>query len=246
MNPSTPDHGSPPEPDAAPPWPYLVALGVLIAIGLGFGSMARFARLENPAGFDRESVVRAGELRSDWPAITAGFRLATRFGNPEVATPISVFLVGLLLILGERRIAGLRRLESLFWLGLVAGGWELNNLLKIWIERARPPENLRALVLETRTFSFPSNHATFAAVFFGYLAFLLARTLPKRPPIVRRLAVAACVVLALAVAASRVWLGVHYPSDVIGGLLLGAGWVGISALIRSGWARWRRRGRSSA
>jgi undecaprenyl-diphosphatase len=115
----------------------------------------------------------------------------------------------------------------------------LNLALKLWFRRERPPELHR--LIEEGGFSFPSGHSAFAGVFFGMLALLIARGTPERPAWFRVVGVLACLVLAVLVAASRVWVGVHYPSDVIGGLLVGAGWAVAAWLVRTGWAHWRFR-----
>jgi undecaprenyl-diphosphatase len=57
----------------------------------------------------------------------------------------------------------------------------------------------------------------------------------------RSLGVAACLLLTALVASSRVWLGVHYPSDVVGGTVLGLSCVALSWTIREGWGRYRTR-----
>ena len=93
----------------------------------------------------------------------------------------------------------------------------LNNLLKILFHTPRPFEvldGIRGKRLETATgYSFPSGHTQSAAAFFTSLALLVRRAW----------AVAAAAVLMLAVGISRVYLGVHWPADVLGGLVLGTG-----------------------
>jgi len=107
---------------------------------------------------------------------------------------------------GER-IAALRL--AAIWLVTYA----VEESIKLAVHRVRPPY---ALVDEV-TYAFPSGHATLAAI----LAVLLAYRLRGRRYAALGTALAA--LYALAMAASRVALGVHYPSDVAGGLLLGAG-----------------------
>jgi len=109
--------------------------------------------------------------------------------------------------------------ESLFMLAIGVLGFA-GRELKPFVDRPRPTPNL-VRVLETEsTGSFPSGHSIFAFAFFGML-FYLAGVHIKNAAL-RMLAQAACVVLILLIGASRVYLGAHWPSDVIGGYLVGA------------------------
>jgi membrane-associated phospholipid phosphatase len=101
----------------------------------------------------------------------------------------------------------------------------LKFVLKAVVERPRPtPDLIRVLVLEQGN-GFPSGHALFAAVFFGLLAYFAFTRLRRRGP--WRLIPWCFLVLILLVGASRVYLGVHWPSDVLGGYLVGTVILGI-------------------
>jgi membrane-associated phospholipid phosphatase len=108
----------------------------------------------------------------------------------------------------------------------------LDNLIKLVISRQRPPADLVHILSPTTGFSFPSGHA----VFFTWMSFMIAVSLvPKiRPayrPIVWILAVAVIVLTCIA----RVWAGAHWPSDVIGGVLLGVGWSAFVLWLPERW-----------
>jgi len=94
----------------------------------------------------------------------------------------------------------------------------LNEAQKMWIARLRP--DLEQHLVVVKTMSFPSGHSTSSMVF--YLTSALALTQGSRW---RGLAVAAAIAMSLMVGLSRVMLGVHWPSDVIGGWSFGALWV---------------------
>jgi undecaprenyl-diphosphatase len=125
-------------------------------------------------------------------------------------------------------LAVLRRLPSAAAILVVAlgvHGW--NNVLKLIYQRARPNE-LEG-VLGAQSYSFPSGHAMAAGAVYAILAFIAWRELG---PHVRWPIVGLCVILALSVALSRVYLGVHYPTDVLAGLLAGVLWADLVVL---GW-----------
>jgi undecaprenyl-diphosphatase len=115
--------------------------------------------------------------------------------------------------------AGLRR-EALAVALSLGGAMLLSDLIKLLVSRPRPPvEHLQGVTGS----SFPSGHATQASAFWFSLVLVLRATGGSRTAI--RVAAAVALVLVVTVAASRVYLGVHYPSDVMAGILLGIGWA---------------------
>jgi undecaprenyl-diphosphatase len=123
-----------------------------------------------------------------------------------------------------------RRAGWLMLIGSISSG--LDNIIKIVISRQRPPADLVHILNPTTGYSFPSGHA----VFFTWLSFMLAFSFaPKVNPRLRPvLWVGAGVVIVLACTA-RVWAGVHWPSDVIGGFLLGIGWSAFVLWLPERW-----------
>jgi undecaprenyl-diphosphatase len=218
---------------------YGASVAGLCLLGLAFGQLGHEARVDEPTDLDNfvhDWVVRH---RHDWPALTSAFHVATLFGNPDVATLATAVITFGLYVLHRKGLAGVRKAEPFVWLGAILGGRLLSIGLKLFYQRERPPV-LNRMVSET-TYSFPSGHSVFAAVFFSMLAYVLARMIPATHAWLRLVSVALCVVMAVVVAASRVWLGVHYPTDVLGGLLLGICWVFTVWLVRVGWDHWRWR-----
>jgi undecaprenyl-diphosphatase len=100
------------------------------------------------------------------------------------------------------------------------GAVVLDNGLKLAFHRARP---LGFFAADPRTYSFPSGHALFAVCFYGALATILSAEL--RSSASRTVLWVASIVAMLCIGWSRVYLGVHYPSDVLAGYLAGAAWV---------------------
>lgn len=125
--------------------------------------------------------------------------------------------------------AGRFRTEGVSLLIAGIGGVGLILGLKDLFHRARPAPNLAHL-----GYSFPSGHSFFALTIYGMLAYLLTRhAAPPR----RRLIWAVAAAAILLVGFSRVYLGVHYPSDVIGGYLLALPWLW-GCLALPTWLRW--------
>ena len=102
----------------------------------------------------------------------------------------------------------------------LAGGAALNLLLKYLFKRARP--ELFAVVQETG-FSFPSGHAMASMCFYGMTAFLLMRSLSSWRG--RLLVMTGAAIVVVAIGISRIYLGVHYPSDVVAGYAAGSMWL---------------------
>jgi undecaprenyl-diphosphatase len=115
---------------------------------------------------------------------------------------------------------------SLLAIGYI-GGWILNKVLKDSLGRPRP--SVVEGVDIVHSLSFPSGHAMTSLIAYGAVAYLVARLEPK--PVMRRFTWTLAVVIVLAIGTSRMYLGVHYPSDVLGGYLAGLAWL---AFVASG------------
>ena len=99
---------------------------------------------------------------------------------------------------------------------------------------ARPRPDIALSLVEETGYAFPSGHAAFAAAYFGALIYVLnfieiPDGISNPYHKIRRTAQGALLLMTLAIGASRVWLGVHWPSDVVGGFLFGA--VYLAALV---------------
>jgi undecaprenyl-diphosphatase len=152
------------------------------------------------------------------PTLTAFFLVVTALGSLE-----TIGLLGLVVAI----IFGVRRkwLNLGTWLAALAGGLVLNELLKELFARPRPYFE-HPLVLET-SYSFPSGHATMSLIVYGMLAYfcvLAIRTWRARTAVVFGASL-----LVLLIGFSRIYLGVHYFSDVVAGFASGGIWL--SALI---------------
>jgi undecaprenyl-diphosphatase len=138
----------------------------------------------------------------------------TSLGGGTQLTLLVLFAVGLLLVRRARRTA------LLLVLATASGGW-LVALLKDRFARPRPA--LVDHLVQVQSASYPSGHAANSAVVFLTLAALLMRVETQRAE--RIYTFAAAILLTFSVGFSRVYLGVHWPSDVAAGWLLGSGWA---------------------
>lgn len=101
----------------------------------------------------------------------------------------------------------------------------LNSVFKVIVERPRPTTDLvRVWVIEHES-GFPSGHTLFAAVFLGLMAYFAFTRLRRRG--LRMLTLSSLLMLILLIGASRVYLGAHWSSDVLGGYVVGAVFLGI-------------------
>jgi undecaprenyl-diphosphatase len=202
----------------------LLSFGLLLVavfvLPLGFLVREKWSPL---ADFDArtESAAHRAAVAHDWLADTAS--VLTWLGGPAVLEVIAACLAVLLLITGRRRTA-------LYLAICIAGAYTLSTLGKVTVDRARPVFDEPLSV--ARGASFPSGHATGSAAFYLALAVVL---LPLVPPGRRWLLYAMALVVPLIVAATRILLGVHYPTDVTAGLLLGWGWVLACTALFSAW-----------
>lgn len=162
-------------------------------------------------------------LRLPW--LTISFVDITALGSLTLLGLVMICAAVPLFRIGDRRGA-LQLLVAV----LGAGVWTL--LTKRLFARARP--DLDDRLLDVHGFSFPSGHSAGAAALYITLALVLGRHV--RTIAGRTLLGVACTVLVALIAFSRVYLGVHYPSDVVSGILFGGGW----ALLLTAVIEWRR------
>jgi undecaprenyl-diphosphatase len=153
-------------------------------------------------------------------------RDVTALGSFTVLGLVTLVTAGALWLQGNRRTAAVTVVAIL-------GAAGLNQALKTLFGRARP--DLVPPAVEVASASFPSAHAMLSAVVYLTLGTLVAQVQVRRR--VKGFVIACAVLLALLVGASRVYLGVHYPTDVLAGWAVGAAWA------RLGWAAavWYRR-----
>jgi undecaprenyl-diphosphatase len=175
---------------------------------------------------------------------TQGFDLGVRDAIHRYASPgMTKFMIGVSYVGGDGLVLAAivavilflrfhRRRAALWLLVTLAGALVLDLSLKYGFHRPRPTPFVGAV---PRTPSFPSGHALFSFCFYGVLAGLLVGRTRSR---IAQVAIwSAAAVLVLLIGLSRIYLGVHYPSDVIAGYLTATLWVATMVFLD----RWRSR-----
>lgn len=143
----------------------------------------------------------------------------TLLGQPPITVGLSAGMVGYGLARGNTWV---------IYAGMIAiVTFGVCSALKVFLRRARPDnEYVRSMIIQT--FSFPSGHAAGSLASFGIAAYALLIYLPSTAIYVIPITLVVCFLIGI----SRIYLGAHYPSDVVGGWIVGG--IGILAVIISG------------
>ena len=177
-----------------------LVLAVLVALFLWFGWTGGAGN-----GFDVDAIIRLAAWRHAHPQVTSAAIVLTGIGNATVTVTVPL-LAGALLWAKWRRGAAVMLVATVLLERAVA------DSIKFAYDRARPAFDLHPVM--TNSSSYPSGHAANATTAFVALALFAA------PPAMRRPAVALAIVGGLLIGLTRPFLGVHWPSDVIGGWTL--------------------------
>ncbi|MGN6380911.1 MAG: phosphatase PAP2 family protein [Gaiellales bacterium] len=202
------------------------ALALAAALGVAFGLIAYWANAGGTPSVDRSVLNWVVDHRTSW--LTSVVQAVTWLGSGAVLYPA----VAVATLAWWRDGRDWR--PGLVLAAALGGGTALYNIFKPIFERPRPPA---ADAVQTYShWSFPSGHATQAMAFYGMLAFLIAFRHGRRatPWVVSA-------VVILVVGATRIYLGAHWFSDVLGGYALGGCWCALVAglALAAGWVRRR-------
>lgn len=209
----------PSERSRLPPLGFLalhLSIGFAVIVGAGavFAEIADELGAEEDLG-DLDEAFTAALSRSVSMRTAQAFALLTRLGDTITLTALCIVVAAVVVLRGRHWLA-------LAWALTVAGNTVLNTTLKLIFQRARPVHD--AALVTADGWSFPSGHASGAVVGYGMLAYVLMRQLPGRwhLPVVL-----AATTFAFAIGCSRVFLRVHFPSDVVAGFASGTLWLAV-------------------
>jgi undecaprenyl-diphosphatase len=197
----------------------IVFLLIISGLLLGFGSLAEEVLEGDTAKLDQHIVELfrnpADPSRPLGPAwLPDAMRDLTSLGSTLVLALVFVLVLVYLLIARKKAAA-------LLFTVAVLGGQAVSTLLKVLVDRPRPP--MPDWAPHVSTASFPSGHSMLSAVTFLTIGALLARV--EQRPALRIYFVVVAVFLTVLVGMSRVYLGVHWPTDVLAGWTLGSAWA---------------------
>ncbi|MBD7907592.1 phosphatase PAP2 family protein [Sporosarcina gallistercoris] len=185
----------------------LAAVFGYVASSIGNGSIVQF---------DRPVIDFVQGAETPW--LTEVMKVFTTIGSTEAVIAISVITLGLLLYFRQKA-------QSLLFLIVIGGTAALNLVLKLFYQRARPDLNR---LIEISGYSFPSGHTMMATSLYIILAFILWRNARTSG---RILYVIGAIFMISMICISRIYLGVHYPSDVVGGIISSAFWLLIAISV---------------
>lgn len=189
-------------------WASLVVSVILVMV---FIQLINEIREQDMVSMDHKVLAWTNSIITPW--LIEVMKFITMLGN--ISTLIVVISLTILLLLAGRRYG-----EAVFFAVAAVTTPILNVGLKSWLQRERPDFNR---LIEVTGFSFPSGHAMGSCVIYGMIGWLLSRLVRSRPAKLAIWTLTFGVILMIGY--SRIYLGVHYPSDIVAGLAAGVVWL---------------------
>jgi membrane-associated phospholipid phosphatase len=223
------------DPAATPPAPELGLATMTVVVGF-FGMVASLVVLGSIAQGVRDQEVFALDTWAtpflhgiSSPGLDAFMNGVTNIGSIYVIPILFVAVVGWLIWRRRYRSAAFITVASL-------GSLVLQGSMKLFFARPRPQLPWASVLPD---YSFPSGHTMNTVIFYGAVALVIWSILGRRTGLI---AVGVAAILAFGVGVSRIYLGYHYLTDVVGGILAGIAWllvVGAAFRAQPTWRRWR-------
>lgn len=203
----------------------LLFQGYVVAATIAFGVLFVYARTVAYFAFDLNLTHWLQGFHPFW--FDALMRFVTGLGNSPLAEILSGLIILLVFVIGLRW-------EAVVFSFAAAGVGALGALIKLIVHRPRPGATLVHVFAQLNDSSFPSGHVLLFTAFLGFLFFLIYTLVPHSTR--RTLGLALFGALIALVGVSRVYLGAHWPSDVLGAYVLGSLWL-TSTIYLYGWGK---------
>jgi len=168
----------------------------------------------------------------------AGYNLVSEYLISDNVTPIAkgitqlggaIFLIGLSITLAI--VIKNKKIGILIWINIIISTL-LNQILKFIIQRPRPTE---FRIIDERGYSFPSGHSMISATFYGFLIYLIYKNVKNK--YLKYSLITMLAILILLIGTSRIYLGVHYTSDVLAGFLIAISYLIIFITVADLWIK---------
>jgi len=207
----------------------LITFILCIGFGVAFGYISAAISNDTIVGFDTAVIGFVQGLETPW--LTSIMNLFTWIGSGYVVAPIA--LMGFIVLYFVLRY----RQQAFLLISVVAGSVLLNKLLKNYFKRERPEIHR---IMDANGFSFPSGHSMMAFALYAIIAYIAWRNV--KTTVSRVLLVVFTAFMIIMIGTSRIYLGVHYPSDIVGGFVASALWLTIAISVYAYFQNKREKG----
>jgi len=191
---------------------FLFAFIICVGLAVLFSNLAAAIGNESMEHFDLAVINFVQGMEMPW--LTPIMKVFTWIGSGYVVAPITIIAFILLFFIYRYRQ------QAFLLVTVILGTVILNSLLKIYFKRDRP-EIYR--ILDATGFSFPSGHTMMAFSLYTIIAYILWRNI--RTTLNHILLILFTTFMIIMISTSRIYLGVHYPSDIVGGFMVSALWL---------------------
>ncbi len=196
----------------------LLAFVFCIFFGVAFGYIATAVGNESIAHFDTAVIGFVQGLEAPW--LTFIMKVFTWIGSGFVVAPIA--LIGFIVLYFVLRY----RQQAFLLITVIAGSVLFNSILKSYFKRERPQIHR---IMDANGFSFPSGHSMMAFALYAIIAYIAWRNV--KTTVGRIVLFLSATFMITMIGTSRIYLGVHYPSDIVGGFVASALWVTIAISV---------------
>lgn len=194
----------------------IIWLGACLLLLFGLANLAEEVLERETFAFDESILLWVNQFSS--PVLDQVMLAVTRLGDPDIVVPLTCISFVWLWWRWRWRVAAIFAITCV-------GGAVLSNSLKLLFGKERP--ELWSQMLTETSYSFPSGHALGSMVLYGLLAYLLAQRFQSQKWLIYGVAV----VLIGSIGFSRIYLGVHWPTDVVAGYSIGFLWLSVNIAL---------------